>query len=134
MIFIDSNIPMYLVGSSHPHKVDAQFQLEAAISARLKLVTDAEVYQEILHGYMAINRKDAIQPAFDVLSGVVDQVFPIELEDVERAKEILFGALDCSARDSIHLAIMERFGVDQILSFDRGFDAYPGVRRLSAPH
>jgi hypothetical protein len=33
-------------------------------------VTSAEVLQEILHRYVAINRRDAIQPAFDALPGV----------------------------------------------------------------
>lgn len=28
MIFVDSNIPMYLVGKAHPHKLDAQRLLE----------------------------------------------------------------------------------------------------------
>ena len=28
MIFVDSNIPMYLVGAAHPHKVEAQRVLE----------------------------------------------------------------------------------------------------------
>ena len=134
MIFIDSNIPMYLIGSSHPHKIDAQWHFEAAISAGKKLVTDTGVFQEILHRYVAIKRKDAIQPAFDAISAVVDQVFVIELKDVERAKEILFGSLEISARDSLHLAIMERFEIGQIMSFDRGFDEYAGVRRLSRPH
>ena len=32
MIFIDSNIPMYLVGAPHPHKVDAQRLLENLLS------------------------------------------------------------------------------------------------------
>ena len=43
MIFIDSNIPMYLVGAPHPHKVDAQRLLENLLSERVRLVTDAEV-------------------------------------------------------------------------------------------
>jgi len=38
------------------------------------LVTNAEVLQEILHRYVAMNRRDAIQPAFDALTGVVDEV------------------------------------------------------------
>ena len=80
MIFIDSNIPMYLIGASHRHKVDAQRLLERAIADRAKLVTDAEVFQEILHRYTAIDRRDAIQPAFDALSGVVDEVYPIGME------------------------------------------------------
>ena len=48
MIFVDSNIPMYLVGATPPHKVDAQRLLERFVTARERLVTDAEVLQEIL--------------------------------------------------------------------------------------
>ncbi|MEW5914976.1 MAG: type II toxin-antitoxin system VapC family toxin [Gemmatimonadota bacterium] len=129
MIFIDSNVPMYLIGASHPHKVDAQRLLERAIADRERLVTNAEVLQEILHRFVAIDRRDAIQPAFDVLLGTVDEVFPVELADVEGAKRILFG-LKVSARDAIHLATMERRRVTRIMSFDTGFDAYTGVTRL----
>lgn len=132
MIFVDSSIPMYLVGAAHPHKVDAQRLLERAITAGERLVTDAEVLQEILHRYVAIGRRDAIQPAFDALLGVVDEVLPVELADVERAKTILFGRSALSARDAIHLATMKRHGVERILSFDTGFDGYPEVTRLGA--
>lgn len=129
MIFLDSNIPMYLVGAPHPHKADAQRQLEIAIAARERLVSDVEVLQEILHRYAAINRREAIQPAFDALLGVVDEIFSVELVDVERAKAILYGKR-VSARDAIHLATMERHGVSRIMSFDAGFDGYPGVVRV----
>ncbi|NIQ37920.1 MAG: PIN domain-containing protein [Proteobacteria bacterium] len=130
MILIDSNVPMYLVGASHPHKIDAQRVLERCIADNERLVTDAEVLQEILHRYVAIGRKDAIQPAFQALLGVVDEVIPIELRDVERAKEILLGVKRVSARDALHLAIMERNRISTILSFDSGFDGFPGVTRL----
>lgn len=62
MILVDSNIPMYLVGASHPHKLDAQRLLESALSGGERLVTDAEVLQEICHRYVAIKRREAIQP------------------------------------------------------------------------
>jgi predicted nucleic acid-binding protein len=131
MIFIDSNVPMYLVGAPHPHKRDARQVLEGLIADSVRLVTDAEVFQEILHRYAAINRRDAIQPAFDALLGVVDQVYPVHLDDVERAKIILFGHHAISSRHALHLAVMERYDVSTIFSFDRGFDAYPGVSRFS---
>ena len=130
MIFVDSNVPMYLVGAEHPHKRDAQRALERLVGSDERLVTDAEVLQEILHRYVAIDRLDAIQPALDALLGIVDDVFPVERADVERAVRILHGRYRLSARDAIHLAIMERRGVDRLLSFDRGFDAYPGVVRV----
>ncbi len=130
MVFIDSNIPMYLVGAPHAHKVDAKQKLESLISRGERLVTDAEVLQEILHRYVAINRLDAIQPALDAIMGVVDEVFPVECRDVECAKDILFGRQGLSARDAIHLAVMRRREIGEILTFDAAFDACPGVHRV----
>jgi predicted nucleic acid-binding protein len=49
----------------------AQRLLERTINAGERLVTDAEVLQEILHRYVAIDRRDAIQPAFDALLGIL---------------------------------------------------------------
>jgi predicted nucleic acid-binding protein len=88
VILVDSNIPMYLVGSPHPHKSDAQRLLEQLVNDRQRLVTDAEVLQEILHRYVALDRRDAIQPAFDALLGIVDQVLDVTRTAAERAKEI----------------------------------------------
>ncbi|MGA2353148.1 MAG: type II toxin-antitoxin system VapC family toxin [Terriglobales bacterium] len=131
MILVDSNIPMYLVGASHPHKSDTLRLLEKVLNDRQRLVTDAEVLQEILHRYVAINRRDAIQPAFDALLGIVDQVLAIDQKILERAKGIVLGYRQLSARDAIHLAVMEQHGIETILTFDSGFDGFPGVKRLS---
>jgi uncharacterized protein len=131
VIFVDSNVPMYLVGAAHPHKTDAQRLLEQCVADEERLVTDAEVLQEILHRYAAIGRRDAIMPAFESLLGVVDEVFPIELADVERARDVLLANPRLSARDAIHAAVMERHAIETILTLDGGFDALPGVKRLS---
>ncbi|PYX78443.1 MAG: VapC toxin family PIN domain ribonuclease [Acidobacteria bacterium] len=131
MILVDSSIPMYLVGSPHPHKTDAQRLLEKLIADRARLVTDAEVLQEILHRYVAIDRRDAIQPAFDALLGVVDEVLSVDRGAVERAKQIVLGYRQLSARDAVHVSVMEQNGIRQIVSFDSGFDAFPGIARLS---
>ena len=131
MILVDSNIPMYLVGAPHPHKSDAQRLLEQLVNDQKRLVTDAEVLQEILHRYVSIDRRDAIQPAFDALLGIVDQVLDVTQAAAERAKEIVLGHRRLSARDAVHLAVMEQHGIDKILSFDSGFDGFPGIKRLS---
>jgi len=130
MTFVDSNIPMYLVGAPHPLKADAHRLLEKLISERQRLVTSAAVLQEILHRYVAINRRDAIQPAFDALLRIVDQVFAVDHAAAERAKEIVMGDPKMSARDALHLAVMESQQVAQICSFDSGFDGFPGITRL----
>lgn len=132
MIFVDSNIPMYLVGAPHPHKADARQMLEAAIAASERLVTSAEVLQEILHRYAAIGRRNAIQPAFDALLGVVDEVIAIELADVMRARDFVVGMPDLSARDALHAAVMTRQNIDRIMTFDAAFDRVPGLSRYRA--
>jgi predicted nucleic acid-binding protein len=131
VIFIDSNIPMYLIGAPHPNKDAAGRLLEQVIGRGERLVTDAEVLQEILHRYHAIRRHDAIQPAFDALLRVVDEVHPIELEDVRRARELMSGMVSLSARDAVHVAIMQRHRIMRLLSFDAGFDKVGWLERLS---
>ncbi|NNF37580.1 MAG: type II toxin-antitoxin system VapC family toxin [Gemmatimonadetes bacterium] len=133
MIFIDSNVPMYLVGAEHPNKVIARRVLERLVAASERLVTDVEVIQEILHRYTAIGRRDAIDPCVESLLGLADEVFEVRLEDVMRAREFVVdgdpGGI--SARDALHVAVMERCGVRRIVSFDAGFDRIPGLERIA---
>jgi predicted nucleic acid-binding protein len=130
VILLDSNVPMYLVGAEHPHKVDARRLLERAVAEHRRIVTDAEVLQEILHRYVAIDRRDAIQPCFDLVSEIVDEVLPVDAAVVSSAREIVLGHPQLTARDAVHLAVMRRHDIGEILSFDRHFDSLPGVVRL----
>jgi uncharacterized protein len=91
------------------------------------LVTDAEVPQEILRRYASIERRNAIQPALAAMLEIVDEVLPIEKRDVLRASEILQHPAHLSARDAVHIAVMERHGIRRIMSFDADFDHWPGL-------
>ena len=131
MIFVDSNIPMYLVGAPHPNREAARRALEEAVTAGELLCTDAEVLQEILHRYTAVRRTDRIDAAFDAVLGVVDVVYPIERTDVERARRLLKTTPRLGARDAIHVAVMQGRDIGRILTFDSGFDGIPGIIRLA---
>ena len=123
---------MYLIGAAHAHKIDAQRALERLLSDRERLVIDAEVLQEILHRYTAIGRREAIQPAFDALLGVTDEVLPIDIDVAQRARAIVLERPRLSARDAVHVAVMQAHNIERILSFDAGFDHLPGITRLAA--
>ncbi len=120
---------MYLVGAHHPNKTRARELLDENFDTNECLVSDVEVLQEILHRYTAIDRRDAVQPAFDVLTSIVDELFPLDTEDLERAKRIVL-TTSLSARDSLHLAMMRHHGVDRILTFDADFDDFADISRL----
>jgi uncharacterized protein len=131
VIFIDSNIPIYLVGAPHPHKDVARRLLERFVAERTPLVTDVEVFQEILHRYVAIDRRDAIKPSFAALLELVDEVYSVQLSDAERARDLVLGKRKLSARDALHVAVMERNGINRILSFDVGFDSISSLTRIA---
>ena len=128
VIFVDSNVPMYLVGAPHPNRD----RLEAFLRNRPDedYVTSAEVYQEILHRFVAIDRRPAIDDAFRLLDDLVVSVFPIRWNDVDTAREIAGLQPALSARDCLHLAVIQANGVRRVLTFDEGFSVHPGVTRL----
>ena len=132
MIFVDSNVPMYLIGADTSRKAAARRLLERAIVDDEPLATDVEVLQEVLHRYLVIEQHEAIGPAWEAIVGVVDVIHPVEVEDVSRARRLIAAATSLSARDALHVAVMQRYGITRILSFDTGFDGILGIERLEA--
>ena len=131
MIFVDSNVPMYLVGAAHPNKDRTIAVLTRLAQTGETLVTDVEVYQEILHRYVAIGRLDAIDPAFASLDALVDDVLAFGVAEIRAARTLLENVSGLSARDALHASVMASAGVTRIFSFDRGFDAIGELERLS---
>jgi predicted nucleic acid-binding protein len=132
VIFLDANVPMYLVGGEHPHKLDAQRLLERLAFERRSLVTSGEVLQEIMHRYVSADRSDWIDVAFDAVHEVVDAIFAVEAADVIAAKDLVLAYRRLSARDAVHAATMRRRQITEILSFDSGLDEIAGITRLPA--
>ncbi len=128
MVFVDSNVPMYLVGQPHANRDRLEHFLRS--NPDDPYVTSAEVYQEVVHRYVAIDRRQAIQDCFDVLNAFVQTVYPITKEDAERAAAISLAQRGLSGRDCLHIALMERYGVKRVLTCDEDFDLWPGILRL----
>jgi predicted nucleic acid-binding protein len=116
---------MYLVGAPHPNR-DA---LEGFLRAHPdeEFATSAEVYQEIIHRFVAIDRRRAILDCFRLLDALVREVHPITRQDVDRAREVCTLQGRLSGRDCLHIAVMERFGLRRVLSCDRDFELWPGM-------
>ena len=84
MIYVDSNVPMYLVGAEHPHKQRVVALVPQLISARDQLVTSAETFQEILHRYRALGDRDHLSAAYDALDAMISMVADVTRDDVIR--------------------------------------------------
>jgi uncharacterized protein len=130
VIFVDSNVPMYLMGDDQQLKFEARRVLERLAGERRRLVTSSEVFQELLHRYGGGDRRDRLESSFDTLRGLVEEVLAVEGDDVFAAKDLLYAHPRLSARDALHVAVMRRNEIREIVSFDRGFDEVSGIKRL----
>lgn len=121
---------MYLIGDDRSRKLDARRVLERLVSEGNRLATSSEVFQELLHRYATGGRRNRIEPAFATLRGLVDDVLAVEEADVFAAKDLVHAHPRLSARDALHVAVMRRNEISEIVSFDGGFDAVSGITRL----
>ena len=121
---------MYLVGTPHPNRDRAASAINRLKAVPEVLVTDVEVYQEILHRFSSIGRRNAIGDAFTTLDDIVVQVLSYGMSELLEARDIVLSVPGISARDALHAAVMRSAGINRILSYDRGFDAIFGIERL----
>ena len=131
MVFIDSNIPMYVAGRDHPLREPARRFLHAVSGGRVDACTSTEVLQEILYRYSSLKRLDLAREVYDLFVQICPSVFPVTLADTDRARDLLLQHPGAGARDAIHVAVMLNNDVGRIASFDAGFDTFPGIERLT---
>ena len=130
-IFIDANIPIYAAGRPHPYREPCGAVLRLVVDSPNSFVTDAEVVQELLRRYLSLDRFElGRRVILDFTLALRGQIEPLYVADVELAASLAGRHLGLSARDLAHLAVMQRLGVDRIVSADRGFDNISGIDRL----
>ena len=130
MVFVDSNIPMYVAGIDHPHKQPSRRFLDQVRFGEIDACTSTEVLQEILHRYSSLGRRDTARQVYDLFVGICPVVLSVTLADTDRARDILSTRPGVSGRDAVHAAVMMNHHVEKIATFDSGFDGIPGVRRI----
>ena len=130
MIFVDSNIPMYVAGRDHPLREPARRFLERARGGDIEICTSTEVLQEILYRYAALRRRDLAAAVYDLFVQLCPVVFPVTLADTDRAKSLMLEYEQLSARDAVHAAVMLNNSVAEVATFDEGFDHVRQLRRV----
>ena len=130
MILVDSNVPMYLVGAEHPLKLRVMELVPQLLSARERLVTSAETFQELLHRYLAIADRVHLAAAYEALEAMVGAVADVSKADVDAARSISGDYTALSSRDCLHVAVMRRLACTKVWSYDAGFDTVPSIQRV----
>ena len=133
MVFVDSNVPMYVAGREHALRDPARRLLERARRGQIDICTSTEVLQEILYRYASLKRLDLAATVYDLFVQLCPTVLPVTLADTDRAKSLLMTVDGLSARDAVHAAVMLNHDISAIATFDEGFDKVHGIERLPLP-
>lgn len=130
--FLDVNVPMYAAGRAHPYKESCVWVLTEIANGRLDTIIDAEIIQEILYRYGAIQQwQIGVQMARNLLE-LVPTVLPVTVSDMQTAVSLFaqYAPQGVKARDVVHTAVMHTHQLTHIISTDTHFDQIEGIIRL----
>ena len=130
-VFVDSNIPMYAAGKEHPNKIPSIKILKLISEGKIIGMTSTEVFQEILYRYQAIDLLDKGLEVFDSFSSIIDETLSINLKIMRETRNIL-KENNINARDAVHIATMDYYGISYIVSHDKHFKKFKHIRYFDA--
>ena len=129
-IFVDANVFMYAGGVDASWRETCDAALDRLRKSKVRVVTNAEVLQEILHRYFSQQRPGDAQTVHRAARQLCDEIIPVTEGHTNRALTLLLEHQQLPARDAIHVATMEDRGIRTILSADQDFDPVPSVDRI----
>lgn len=121
MILLDTNVIMYVIGQDHPNRAASRALLDRATRGEVNVAIDAEVLQEILHRYRAIDRwRDGLR-AYDLVRRVIPDVVDIDGDVLDEARKLMEQHPGLAARDAVHAAAAILVGADALCTWDQDF-------------
>ncbi|MBI5442058.1 MAG: type II toxin-antitoxin system VapC family toxin [Deltaproteobacteria bacterium] len=130
MILVDANVLMYAAGAPHRLKRPSADLLDRIARGEVDAVIDAEILQEILRRYRAIDRWKDGRRLYDLARALFPAVLPVTAEVLDAARHLLDDRPEASARDAVHAAACRVYGAEAICSWDKDFDRFPGLKRV----
>ena len=129
MKLLDANIVIYSIGRDHPYKAACLEIMEQVGRESSDYVIDAELLQEILHVFQARGQvAKGINKVNDLLEMFPDLIL-IGAAEIRAASRILAQYPCLSARDAIHVAVVQTHGLEGLVSTDRAFEDIAGLAR-----
>ena len=120
---------MYAAGAEHPNKAPSVAFLDSVARGEVEAIVDAELLQEILHRYRAIDHWTDGRRVYDLARQIFPAVLPVTSEIVDRARILLDEYDGLMARDALHAAVVEINSLEGICSYDRDLDRITTIRR-----
>ena len=131
VVFVDTNILMYVAGREHPHQETCRQALALIAQEVVEAVASTEVHQEILLRYLSLGRPEDARSVSETLQSIVPRTLAVDLADIVKARDLSSIYPTLPARDLVHAAVMLNNGITAILSVDKHFDSIREIVRLA---
>ena len=128
--FIDANIIMYTVGKEHRYKKPCSLLIRRIAEENIVVASDTEVLQEIMYRYWLTSQFQGARETYNDFKSLVSLMFPVTIDDVDLALELLEKHQNIQPRDAIHAAVMLNNGLTRIYTTDAHFDEIKGIERI----
>lgn len=128
--FIDANIIMYTVGKEHRYKKPCSLLIRRIAEENIVVASDTEVLQEIMYRYWLTSQFQRARETYNDFKSLVSLMFPVTIDDVDLALELLEKHQNIQPRDAIHAAVMLNNGLTRIYTTDAHFDEIKGIERI----
>ncbi|HJN76302.1 MAG TPA: type II toxin-antitoxin system VapC family toxin [Myxococcota bacterium] len=130
-VLVDANVFMYALGGPHTYRDPCRAIVRSMGSSERGWVpvVDAELFQEIAYRYRRSGRPEL---GLDIQRGILAlglRVVAIDERVLAEFISLQLGHPQASARDLVHVAVMQSEAIDSILTADRSFESL-GVTRL----
>ena len=129
-VFLDVNIIMYAAGGPHAHREPSARLMERIVRGDVEAVSDAEILQEILYRFWRLHQIETAVKMIEQAVQLIPVLLPVEASDGVLAASLLSQHPRIEPRDAVHAAVMLRHRITHLYSYDRHFDAVPGLTRL----
>jgi predicted nucleic acid-binding protein len=130
MKLLDTNVFIYARGRPDPYKDACAAILGQARTDPAAFGLDVETLQELLEVYSRRGeRSTGVEIGVMVLKAFPDP-FPVTRDQIEEAIDIVKGYRRLLPRDAIHASVVRTYGLEGIVSADRGFDRVAGLTRF----
>lgn len=130
MRFVETNVFIYVI-TAHPHFGNVAKEILTRVERGEQVVTSTLVLAEICAWLEYHKMKNKIGTFFETLESY-PSLKKIETlyEDMLRAAELAYQYRALEFFDRVYLSQMQRVGITEIYSNDRGFDRVPEVKRV----
>lgn len=130
MIFLDTTVLVYAVGSPHPLAAPCRRVFETIADGTLLATTTCEVVQEFAHARARRRPRDDAARLARSFAASLSPLHPVDVDDLDEGLALFEQHPRLGAFDAVLAAAARRRGAGVLVSADQAFASVPGLRHL----